>query len=100
MEIRGRSRQGCGVQADDSNALAGRSANRILKTFRIRKNRYSVGLEGDRLVEACHPARRATLAVDHRNLPAQFGSGFLHIESVLARDVVLLISGQVNDELV
>ena len=87
------------MKADDRDALVGCGPDRALKTLCVGKDRYSVGFESYRLVEACYPASRAALAVDDGDLPAELIGGLLDIDPVEMGDVVLLVAREIDDRL-
>ena len=97
VEVGLRPGQAGGVQADELDALRDAGLDRILQAGGVGEHRDAVRLQRDRLVHAGEPRRRAALAVDDGDLPAELLAGLLDVDAVEMGDVVLLVAGQEDD---
>src|SRR5580658_9055771 len=97
IEIGLRSRQARGVEADELDSLRHAGLDRVLQTGGVGKECDAVRLQGDRLVHAGEPRRRAALAVDDGDVPTELFARFLDVNAVEMRNVVLLVAGQKHD---
>ena len=82
VEIGLRSRQAGRMQADEFDALRDAGLDRILEARRIREEGDAIRLQGDGLVHAGEPGRRAALAVDDRDLPAELLARLLDVSPI------------------
>ena len=92
-----RPRLGRRMQADEDDAIGRPAGDGPLQAGRIGAHGDPVGPECQGLVHPVEPARRAALAVDDGDFPADALAGFAHEDAVEATDVVLLVAGEIDE---